>query len=295
MSPLLRAPIWGNVYRDEKIVISTMHQKDRVIGESLKRTLNARPVVPVGIDTDALGTFTGEVERKDTVLATAIAKARLGMAKTGIRFGLANEGSFGPHPSIPLLAAGIEVMVLVDDLREIVVSESLIDDVPRFHNTAVTPKDDLADFLKQAGFPNHGLVVCPDVQQKPSDEGWTKGITDATALRLAIQKAAGLSENGRALIQNDMRAHMNPTRMQSIKRLADTLCQRIKTACPKCTMPGFGKQGMQKGLPCHECGTPTDLARGFIYGCVSCDHTCFKPRDDKLASASPQFCLCCNP
>ncbi len=49
------------------------------------------------------------------MLETAVAKARLGMRQLGLPHGIASEGSFGPHPLVPFLAASTELIVLVDD------------------------------------------------------------------------------------------------------------------------------------------------------------------------------------
>jgi hypothetical protein len=293
-----RTPSLNQPYHGKKIVISTMHLKNTVIGSSLKRNLGASHMVPIGLNTDVLGTFTGEIERSELVLATAIAKARLGMVKSGVRYGIASEGSYGPHPDIPFLYAGFELMVLVDDLREIVIAESLIDEEPKYFNTSITPddgaEDDLEAFLLMAGFPDHALIVRPNCWDKTAG-GLAKGLRDRASLHDAIRLAASLSQDGKAFVQNDMRAHMNPTRMQKIAHLADALCARIKQECPACGMPGFGKIKQVRGLPCRDCDTPTELPKGTLLGCVSCDHTGFEPREDMMSHTTAQFCPSCNP
>ncbi len=42
--------------------------------------------------------------------------------------GVASEGSYGSHPTIPLVPGGIELMVFVDAERDIVIAKHLIDD-----------------------------------------------------------------------------------------------------------------------------------------------------------------------
>jgi hypothetical protein len=102
-------------YAGRRIALATMHGKDSAIAPPLRLRVGADLVVPVGLDTDALGTFTGEIERKGTMREVAIAKARLGMVATGLQLGLASEGSYGPHSSVPFMAAGVELLALVDD------------------------------------------------------------------------------------------------------------------------------------------------------------------------------------
>lgn len=89
-------------YEHETAVLATMHGKQVAVGPPFREILGLKLRLPDDIDTDALGTFTGEVERKGTMLETAIAKARLGMELTGSKLGLASEGSYGPHPVAPL-------------------------------------------------------------------------------------------------------------------------------------------------------------------------------------------------
>jgi hypothetical protein len=94
--------------------LGTMHGKEAALGPALAAGLDLGLVVPAGIDTDALGTFTGEVRREGTPLDAARRKAALAMAATGLRVGLASEGTFGPHPDTPFLTVDIEIVVLVD-------------------------------------------------------------------------------------------------------------------------------------------------------------------------------------
>ena len=79
-------------------VLATMHGKERVIAPAFEDVLGMRIVVPPGIDTDALGTFTGEVPRDGTMLEVAIRKARIGMKIAGHSIGIASEGTFARHP-----------------------------------------------------------------------------------------------------------------------------------------------------------------------------------------------------
>jgi len=60
---------------------------------------SATIVVPQSMDTDQFETFSGEIERQSDLKKVLVEKAREGMRQTGLQFGLASEGSFGPHPS----------------------------------------------------------------------------------------------------------------------------------------------------------------------------------------------------
>jgi hypothetical protein len=88
-------------YRGQVAVLTTKHGKERTVARQLRVALGVVATVPREIDTDLLGTFTGEVEQVGTPREVAISKARLGMRASGISLGLSSEGSFGPHPLIP--------------------------------------------------------------------------------------------------------------------------------------------------------------------------------------------------
>jgi hypothetical protein len=142
-------------------VLATMHGKEAAIAPVLQSRLGLTIRTAPHLDTDALGTFTGEIPRAGTIREAAVAKARLGMEATGLPIGLASEGSYGPHPHIPFVPGGVELMVLVDDTRGIVVAEHLIDDAPTFAHIFAKVGADITPFLARIGFPDHALIVRP--------------------------------------------------------------------------------------------------------------------------------------
>ncbi len=275
-------------------VLATMHGKEQAIAPVLRDRLGLTVSTAPGIDTDALGTFTGEIPRAGTIREAAIAKARLGMKATGLTIGLASEGSYGLHPQIPFIPGGVELMVLVDDTRGIVVSEHLIDDAPVFGHVFAAVGDDLTPFLDRVGFPDHALIVKP-ADTKDGSRHIHKGLRDRSVLERAIASAQRHSGDGRALIQTDMRAHKNPTRMATLGRLASALAARLGTLCPACAMPGYGLVDVETGLPCEWCGAPSLMVRQHVFGCVACAHREQRPRADGLTYADPGHCPLCNP
>lgn len=279
-------------FAGRRAVLATMHGKERAVAPAL-RPLGLDLLVPDAIDTDALGTFTREVPRAGTMEDAAIAKARLGMELTGCSIGIASEGSYGPHPQLWVVPGGLELLVLVDDERGIVVKESLVDDHPRFASVEVGPGDDLGAFLERVDFPTHALAVGP--VGAAVDDPRHKGIDTVEALHDAIRAAAARSGEGRALLETDMRAHHNPTRMATIGRLAERLAARLRARCPKCASPGFGVVGVEKGLPCEWCGGPSTMVSHEVFGCCACPHRDPRPRSDGLRRAPPHRCTLCNP
>jgi hypothetical protein len=274
-------------------VLATMHGKEAAIAPALRSRLGLTIRTAPQLDTDVLGTFTGEIPRSGTIRDAAIAKARLGMEAAGLPIGLASEGSYGPHPHIPFIPGGVELMVLVDDTRGIVVTEHLIDDAPTFAHVFAKVGDDITPFLARIGFPDHALVVKP---AEGNDTGQIfKGVQTEDVLDVAIASCSVNSSGGRALVQTDMRAHMNPTRMATLGRLASALAKRLSSLCPACDAPGYGQVDVEAGLPCEWCGAPSVMVRHRVFGCVACAHREIRPRADGKTHADPGQCPQCNP
>ncbi|NWG46912.1 MAG: hypothetical protein HXY25_10265 [Alphaproteobacteria bacterium] len=280
-------------YRGRRAVVATMHGKESAIAPAMA-ALGLRVEPAHGLDTDRFGTFTGEVERPGPMRQTAIAKARAGIASSGCPLAIASEGSYGPHPHFPAIAAGLELMVLVDAERDLVIAEErLLEDVT-FAQCEAASVDALAAFLAGIGFPDQGVIVRPN-GRRAGGEGLFKGLTDHAALARAVAEAAARSADGLAFVETDMRAHLNPRRRAALAGLAERLASRLLSLCPACGAPGFGPVRAERGLPCADCGLPTPLARAEVLGCGACDHLDRVGRSDGLTRASPAACPLCNP
>ena len=283
-------PHTGHPYKNQKIALTTKHDKLRLIAPAFTEQIGCE-LVEVNLDTDQLGTFTGEIERIDPPRETAIAKARLGMRATGLQIGIASEGSIGVDPLVPFLQSDIEHMVLVDDARGIVIAESY----RTFEITAATitvaPGGDLTEFLADADFPNHALIVRPS--GTPSNNA-IKGITDPQQLFDAITSRAQISPDGLVVVESDLRAMHSPSRQKNITEAAKLLAARVAQLCPACHLPGWGRVGYERGLPCEACGRmQANAIRQERLGCVGCDHTDLGPV--LATSVDPANCGGCNP
>lgn len=71
-----------NLFLGRRLVIATKHQKETIIGPRVESKLGALPFVPKNLDTDVLGTFTGEIERSSDPLSTARQKCEMAMKHT---------------------------------------------------------------------------------------------------------------------------------------------------------------------------------------------------------------------
>jgi hypothetical protein len=220
-------------------------------------------------------------------------KARLGMAATGLSLGLANEGSFGPHPFVPWIASNLEVMVFIDNERGFSIHEMQFSEKTNYARCEVSDFSELGEWLEKVRFPSHGLLVRPKSEHpKIAVE---KGIVRFDHLHEAIERAASYSEEALAVLETDMRAHFNPLRMAVIRRLAFKLARRLATPCPACAVPGWGMTDQSKGLPCEACGTATEMILAEIFTCTQCVHREERPRLDDLREAPAGRCPLCNP
>lgn len=288
-------PIVGpHPYASAEIALGTKHGKERAIGPPLARALGVTLHVPAGLDTDQLGTFSGEVERPASPSETAVLKARLAIQAAGAPRGIASEGAFGPHPTAFFVSSGLEILVLVDEELGIQVAEQLLSTHTNLANTTAATLDrSIRRRVAGWGFPSHGLVVRANAPQLEAEI--RKGVRCWQQLEGAIATSARESEDGRALIETDMRAHMNPTRMRQIALLARRFAIRLANRCPDCGAPGYGRVGVEAGLPCSLCSAPTRFVRLEIDGCSRCLRRRERPRSDGLEAADPGACDYCNP
>lgn len=276
-------------YVGRRATLATRHDKLPLVAPAF-RSLVGLEVVGVDVDTDVLGTFSGERERRGTQRETAIEKARLGMKRAGSSLGLATEGSFGPLEGNPFANACLEFVVLVDDERGIVIGEAEIDyGVPAI---SVEIRDGGVGKvpLVAAGFPEHGLIVRPTESFEPL----VKGIHHADALEAAIADCVAASPTRTVRVENDLRAHHSPSRRLVIARAAERLARRVAVRCSDCGAPGWGMVARNPGAPCIECGTATRLPCSETLGCTACA-TEVENDLPESGGVDPRYCPRCNP
>jgi hypothetical protein len=83
--------------------------------------------------------------------------------------------------------------------------------------------------------------------------------------------------------------------MKVIEETTHKLIEKINSNCPSCELPGFSVQEVVKGLPCSQCGLPTQSTLKHIKVCKHCNHQeeIFFPRGIK--QEDPTYCSFCNP
>ena len=278
------------IYAESRVALLTQHGKECVIAPVLDAALGCRVERVGGFDTDTLGTFTRDIPRAGTQIEAARRKARIGMERSGLPLGLASEGAFGPDPMAGLFPWNVELLVFIDAERGIEVT-GLAQQATRFAHLLADDWEQAAQFARQAGFPEHRLVVRPQGQDDPRIE---KGIATWAALETAFQRARGQAENGQAFLEHDVRAHVHPARMEVIRLAAVDLAAKLNSPCSACGTPGFWIVERVEGLPCEACGAPTRETRAEILGCLKCAHRETRERADRQY-ADPGRCDYCNP
>ncbi|XBQ16944.1 MAG: DUF6671 family protein [Oceanicaulis sp.] len=264
-------------------LIATMHGKQAALGPPLAR-LGFEVRTAEGLDTDAFGAFSGETERARTMLDAARAKARAAFAVSrDADWVFASEGAFGPHPALPVLPGYRELICALRPSDGLEVVETATGFETNFAHIDADSATDLDTFLGRIGFPDHAVII------KAGARVLAKAVTARTELDALIAR------HGAVRIETDMRAHLNPTRMAEIAKLADRLAGRLAATCPACSAPGWGRTGAEPGLRCEACGSPTALIAEEIWSCSACDHTERRERSDGLAAADPGDCPVCNP
>lgn len=276
-------------YAGASFALLTKHGKERAIAPRFSEKLDAKIAVVDSFDTDTLGTFTRDVERSGNQLDAARKKAELAIEFTGCPFGLGSEGSFTPG-SFGLGSYNLEVITLVDRVRNIVITGA--NRTFGRHSAGIFETwDALAEFAEKARFPSHALVLRPDDKNHPQIR---KGLNDLDALHAAYDECRLRSQSGAVFAESDLRAHLNPTRMENIGAACDDLIARMMCMCPSCKAPGFGIARLESGLPCSWCDEPTNDWKAEEFRCVACTHIESKPRTDRQ-KADPGLCPQCNP
>ncbi|MDK2842882.1 MAG: hypothetical protein PWQ17_2388 [Anaerophaga sp.] len=277
-------------FRGRKAVIATKHRKEDVIAPIFEDELGLICVIPNDLDTDRLGTFSGEVERKDDPITVLRKKCLMAIEATGINLAIANEGSFGAHPTIFFAHADDELIMLMDRENGIEIIERELSLNTNFDGSEIKSENELIEFSNKIGFPSHGIIL------KKEKNIYSNIIKESKTLEELIQNYHKIrNEDGTAYAETDMRAMHNPTRMKIIEQAAIKLVKKAKSLCPSCSTPGFGIVDAVKGLPCEMCGLPTWSTLKHIYLCQKCTYQMEKEFPFEKHVEDPQYCDFCNP
>jgi hypothetical protein len=248
--------------------------------------------VTARIDTDTFGTFSGSVPRLASIRETLQAKVRQVFVEfPQARFALASEGSFGPHPLFAIPSDHEALLLGERDSSCEIFVDHLSTEVHHFEYR-LKPGEDWGAILKKTRFPSHALYI----QLEGDPHPFQSAIRSRHRLEEALRRISRLPDPARPiLLSADLRAHLNPTRMEVIRQAGKKLVERISSLCPLCETPGFWPERAGAGVPCPDCGTPTRIPADHTWGCRHCGHEEY--RADPLAPGKVHSGICqsCNP
>jgi hypothetical protein len=275
-----------------------MHQKEKVLESLFLEKLGANFEVPKNIDTDIFGTFSGEIKRDRDIKNTLRKKVKLGLEKTGLKLGLASEGSFGAHPSAPFMKTNLETLLFVDLEREIEIFEFHSSFKCTFDYRTINNQEELLEFYREYKSKEQAILI--KVDQNSSEPNFLrKGLTSEKEAIKAFEELKHFSQSQSLWVETDMRAHLSKARQAVIFEAGEKLIKRLTSLCPDCHCPGFSRDALEKGLPCKACGIPSQYASKEIWRCSrknsGCSYEETRDREDGKKSIDPGDCSFCNP
>jgi ribosomal protein S27AE len=277
-------------FEGKMALMATMHQKEKWIGPVLEKGLGLTIKPIPSFDSDALGTFAGDVERPGNQWETALFKldgARELMPDSDLF--IVSEGAFFPHPEMPFVTRNLELLVLKDFRENVTVRARNIENGFPLWESEIRQWADILPKLENRNFDEEGLIL-----KAKSGDIWLvyKDFDRVEDVRKAYEefKKTGLPV---ALLGPDLRAHRNLRRRQNLVLAAKDLVRNANRFCSGCGSPGFSSDHFQPGLPCGWCGLPTRLPKAEIFKCLRCQWEQEQALPEK--EADPAFCDFCNP
>jgi len=282
--------VYPDYFRGKVLHIVSRHQKQQYIEPVLAGHLGFVCKTVSEVDTDLLGTFSGEIARALSPLACAREKCKRANEYVSDGYLLASEGSFGPHPTLGWVTAGEEWFLFYDiaESAELIVRDITLDTC--FWREAIFNEQQCLDFLQKVGFPNQRVIV-KSSQEQP-EIIFKNG---STSEEIVQNMHYLLKEKGNCYIETDMRAMFNPTRQQHLAKLAQILADKLNSICPVCGWYGFSVTSVERGLPCSWCGMPTNSVLNEIYSCKRCEWQQNNKYPKGIQQEDPQYCNQCNP
>lgn len=281
------------MFKGQTALLATIHQKELAIAPVLKDKLGLL-VIPVSdLNTDTFGTFSGEVARTGSQYQSALAKIEAAeKLNPQQHLFLASEGSFYPHPDAPFITLNSELILFIDRKNKLEIQAWNHTVNTNYRSISIGAYNKLKEFAEQLGFPNQGIIL-----KLMQDDVLLRAIKDIATWPDLLFAYNSLTHNTSATVvaEADMRAHKNPTRMESIKLCADKLASLLLSTCPSCQTPGFTIVDTKPGLPCSCCGFPTRSAMYSVCTCSTCGYSITKKYPNGKQTEDPVYCDNCNP
>lgn len=278
-------------YSGKKVLLASMHKKEIAVKPPFSELVGCEIIVSEKLDTDQFGTFSGEISRDLSAYETLRKKAVFAAEIYDLDYVISSEGSFGPHPGYPFINADTEMLLFYDRVRNLFITDYEISTDTNHSELEIAANsiytDEYFKWLEQIKFPSHGLIV------KAGSIIIQKGICSTNALENAISE--GFRQHRQLILETDMRAMMNPSRMNVINTLAYKLAKRVASTCVQCGTPGFPNNIKSGHLYCGLCFQETKVPKFIDMKCLKCDYLEQKEINPEKQFADPQYCDYCNP
>lgn len=289
-TPIFSPVPYPEYFSGKPLHVVSKHHKQQCFEPALFGRLGFVCDTVAEVDTDMLGTFSGEVERTLAPLDCAREKCRQALAYCSDGYLLASEGSFGAHPTLGWVSTGEEWLVFYDikEQFEVVVRNATFDTC--FLGESVTSEQQCLQFLNKVGFPAQGILL------KNSRENAQLICKQLHTQQEVLDKFAEWVSSGYSpYIETDMRAMKNPTRQQHLIQMGHLMADALSSICNACGWYGFSVTSLERGLPCSWCGNATESLLAEIYTCKRCHHSERIQFPKGIEQEDPQFCNYCNP
>lgn len=272
---------------DQKAFVATKHGKD-VILRSVFGAQWGLDVAALEVDTDLLGTFSGEVPRPGGVRSTLRAKVSMALeVRPDAEVVLATEGSFGPDPVLGWVPLHEEVLLWSwpQQGKELWLAHRSHD--TNFSSTDSSEWTEVQRWALRVGFPTAHVIL-----RDARGQVLAKGISDPVELERLWRAAA---VGGAPRVETDMRADRNPKRQEALRALAIKVVETFQALCPNCQFPGFVARPAEPGAPCSACGSATRRPRQLKAECTECGQVEVRDSEDQIMGVDPAICDRCNP
>lgn len=195
-----------SVYQGSRIVLATTHAKSTAIAPPFLERLGVS-IIEYVVDTDQLGPFSGEVERKGNALECARKKCELFLndSAADIDFAIASEGNFGRHPFLP---CDQEILYFIDRQRGFHLHMSHMSEKTNYRTEKVVSIDELHQLADQISFPSHALILRPNNRETKAPI--FEGLDTWQDLEAAFRECMKYADAGVVWVETDMRAQFNP-------------------------------------------------------------------------------------
>jgi hypothetical protein len=281
-------------FENRTAVLVSKHGKEQVIGPLLKQAFNITLNVATNVDTDLLGTFSGEVDRKHNQYDTAklkIDKAKELLPRADLL--LASEGAFNPHPDAPVITVNTELLLLKDLKNDFEISAWYKTYNTNIERRKISSKAQLLDFATAIDFPNNRLIIKATTEAAKLHV--EKGAASVVELIAMFENISNIADKSIIEVETDMRACYNTLRMESIRLCGVNLVNAMQATCDQCGTPGFSIAESKSGLPCNQCGMPTKAILYYVYKCKKCAYTKDVKYPLNKLNEDAMYCDFCNP